>query len=37
MKLNKDFPNKIYFDKRVLVNGIKKNNVNYENNIELSQ
>lgn len=37
MKLNKDFPHKIYLDKRVLVNGIKKNNVNYENHIELSE
>jgi len=37
MKLNKDFPKKIYLDKRVLVNGIKKNNVNYENHIELAQ
>jgi hypothetical protein len=30
MKLNKDFPRKIYLDKRVLVNGIKKNNVKYQ-------
>lgn len=37
MKLNKDFPRKIFLDKRVLVNGIKKNNVNYENNLELSE
>jgi len=37
MKINKDFPRKIFLDKRVLVNGIKKNNVNYENHIELSQ
>ncbi len=37
MKLNKDFPNKIYLDKRTLVNGIKKNNVNYENHIELRE
>lgn len=37
MKLNKDFPHKIYLDKRVLVNGIKRNTINYENNIELAQ
>ena len=37
MKLNKDFPHKIYLDKRVLVNGIKRNTVNYENHIELSE
>lgn len=35
MKLNKDFPHRLYLDKRVLVNGIKRNNVNYENHIEL--
>lgn len=37
MKLNKDFPKKIYLDKRVLVNGIKRNNVNYENHLELGE
>jgi len=37
MKLNKDFPHKLYLDKRVLVNGIKRNNVNYENHIELKE
>lgn len=37
MRTNKDFPNKIYLDKRTLVNGIKKNNVNYENHIELRE
>ena len=36
MKLNKDFPHKIYLDKRVLVNGVKRNIVNYENHIELA-
>lgn len=39
MKLNKDFPNKIYLDKRVLVNGKKRltGTINYENHIELSE
>ena len=37
MKLNKDFPRKIFLDKRVLVNGIKRNYVNYENHIELHE
>lgn len=37
MKLNKDFPHRLYLDKRVLVNGVKRNIVNYENHIELAQ
>lgn len=39
MQLNKDFPRKLYLDKRVLVNGKKKlpAYINYENHIELSE
>lgn len=37
MKLNKDFPKKLFLDKRVLVNGKKKipAYINYENHLEL--
>lgn len=37
MKLNKNFPDKIFLDKRVLVNGKKKNDINLENHLELSE